>query len=145
MAVASPRVVKLRPVPLSFGTAAPQPPAVPEPDPTVAAFMGIMDRLEQIIDAETDSLTRNLPDRIGESGQRKRQGLLELGRAMRHLRGKASPEVQDRLNAFSGKLENNRRMLDIHLRAVRDVADLIARSLREMDSDGTYTRMIGRP
>ena len=121
-----------------------EPPAAPS-DPALSTFMTIMDRLETIVEDETQALSRNRPGRIGETGQRKRQGMLELGRAMRRLpRSGADAQVQARLIRFAAKLEDNRRLLDIHLRAVRGVADLIAKTMREMDSDGTYSRLAGR-
>lgn len=116
------------------------------PDPAIAAFMTIMDRLEAVVDGETGALKLNLPARVGETGQRKRQGMLELGRAMRLLaKDGPDPRVQERLRGFAAKLEDNRRVLDTHLRAVRDVADIIARTMREMESDGTYSRLAGHP
>lgn len=122
-------------------------PAPPQPpsDPRVASFMTIVDRLESIVESETGALKRNMPAKVAETGQRKRQGMLDLGRAMRGLaKESADPRVQERLARFSTALEDNRRTLDVHLRAVRDVAEVIAKSMREQESDGTYCRLAGR-
>ena len=54
------------------------------------------------------------------------------------------PAVQARLGRFAAALEDNRRTLDIHLRAVREVADVIAKSMRDQESDGTYSRHADR-
>ncbi len=119
--------------------------AAPIDDPTLIAFMAIVDRLESIVDAETESLHRNRSDRVGETGQRKRQGMLELARVMRVLtRGGTPTPVRERLDRFATKLEHNRSILDVHLRAVRDVAETIARTLREAESDGTYCLLVDR-
>ncbi len=140
--MAAPRAPRLAVLRMQSG------PAVSPPvgDPSLTAFLSVMDRLEGIVDGETKALKRNLPAQVGESGHRKRQGMLELGRAMRLLARKgADPQVQDRLARFAAKLEDNRRVLDTHLRAVRDVADIIAKTLRDLESDGTYSRLASHP
>jgi len=37
------------------------------------------------------------------------------------------------------KLERNRAVLEMHYEAVREVAAIIVRAIREADSDGTYS------
>ncbi len=53
------------------------------------------------------------------------------------------------LERLRAKLEKNLAVLDIHLKAVRQVCALIARTIEENDSDGTYTasanKMVRRP
>lgn len=131
---------------LTWGHPAPQAPeAAPALDPRVASFMSIVDRLEGVIETETGALKQNRPAQVAETGQRKRQGMLELGRAMKALaKSGGDPAVQARLGRFAAALEDNRRTLDIHLRAVREVADVIAKSMRDQESDGTYTRHADR-
>lgn len=107
---------------------------------TIPTFLAIVDRVEAVLDAETDALSRHQPVDLVDLGCRKRQGLLELNRIMRALAGKErQDEVRDRLAQLASKLERNRRTLDIQLRAVREISDIIAGSLREAESDGTYS------
>ena len=97
-----------------------------------------------MLDAETEVLTRNLPTDISDLSHRKRQGLLEMTRIMRTAASSgAQVEMQERLGKFSVKLERNRAVLGTQLRAVREIADIIALTIRDSDSDGTYSRRVG--
>lgn len=108
-------------------------------------FIAVVDRVEAAVDAETEALSRNLPLDAAELNRRKRQGLLELNRIMRTFAGTGpQPEARDRLGRLAGKLERNRHVLDMQLRAVREIADIIARSIKEAESDGTYSLLAGR-
>jgi hypothetical protein len=106
----------------------------------LAAFVAVADRLEGVIDGETEALERNQPCDLGAICQRKRQGLLELSRFLPRAAVSADREVAHRrLDRLAAKLDRNRRALDIQLQAVREVADIISRALKEADSDGTYS------
>ena len=112
--------------------------------PALAAFLAIVERVEAVLDAETDVLTRNLPTDISDLGHRKRQGLLEMTRIMRSAASSgAQVEMRERLGRFSVKLERNRAVLGTQLRAVREIADIIALTMRDSESDGTYSRPTG--
>lgn len=111
---------------------------------TVASFTAVVDRVEAAVDAETEALTQRRPIDMAGLILRKRQGLLELSRIMRAFSGIGpQTEAQGRLDRLSVKLETNRVVLDRQLRAVREVADIIATSIREAESDGTYTKLAG--
>lgn len=112
---------------------------------TVKSFAAIVERVEAVVDAETDALKHHRPVDMAGLILRKRQGLLELSRIMRAFSGLGPQvEAQGRLDRLSVKLENNRVVLDRQLRAVREVADIIASSIKDADSDGTYTKLAGR-
>jgi hypothetical protein len=49
------------------------------------------------------------------------------------------PAVTDRLAGLKDKLERNQAVLRLHLEAVREVAELLAKAARDADSDGTYS------
>lgn len=105
-----------------------------------AALAGVVDRIEATIDAETEAFATRRAIDLADINQRKRQGLLELSRLLPSL----TVEMLDgaaraRLIGLSEKLEKNRRALDIQLSAVREVADIIAATIRDADSDGTYS------
>ncbi len=113
----------------------------PAGSPALAAFLAIVERVEAVLDAETEVLTRNLPTDISDLGHRKRQGLLEMTRIMRTAASSgAQVEMRERLGRFSVKLERNRAVLGTQLRAVREIADIIALTMRDSESDGTYSR-----
>lgn len=137
-----------------FGTARRRaaPPAAPAPAPEVAAvppsvtaFLAVVDRVEGVVDAETEALSRNLSADMTDFGNRKRQGLLELNRALKAAAA-AGPrvEIRDRLARFSARLERNRLVLGTQLLAVREIAEIIAQTLQEAESDGTYSPVAGR-
>lgn len=134
-----------------FGTGARRPAAPAQPGPAtaappgVAALLAVVDRLESVLDAETEALKRSLPADMAEFGNRKRQGLLEMDRALRAASaGGPRPEVRERLARFAVAVERNRSALGTQLRAVRDIADIIAQTLRDAESDGTYSPVAGR-
>ena len=136
-----------------FGTgarsrvAAPPAAAAPAPPmpPGLAAFLAVVDRLESVLDHETEALKGRLPSDMAEIGNRKRQGLLEMDRALRSASSDRSrPEVRERLRRFAVVVERNRAALGTQLRAVREIADIIAQTLKDADSDGTYSPVAGR-
>ena len=134
-----------------FGTGARRPAAeqrsapAPAAPPGVAAFLAVVDRLESVLDAETDALKRQLPADMAEIGNRKRQGLLEMDRALRAASARGPrPEVRERLKRFAVAVERNRATLGTQLRAMREIADIIAQALRDDESDGTYSPVAGR-
>ena len=126
-------------------SSSPEAPSVLAVSPSLAAFLAIVDRVETVLDAETEVLTRNLPADISDLAHRKRQGLLEMTRIMRSAASSgAQVEMRERLGRFSVKLERNRAVLGTQLRAVREIADIISLTMRDSDSDGTYSRRMGR-
>lgn len=109
-------------------------------DAVLAAFHAVVDRLQGVIVAETEALERRMPIDIGAVTRQKRQSLLELSRLMRAMPGVAEQqEVRARLAALAEALERNQEVLDVQLRAVRGVADIVAQVMRDAESDGTYT------
>lgn len=110
-----------------------------------AAFAAVADRLEAVLDFETESLTRHRPCDLADTCGRKRQGLLELSRFLPSLATVAEREgAKGRLGRLEQKIELNRRALDVQIGAVREVADIIANTLRDAESDGTYSASVWR-
>jgi hypothetical protein len=120
-----------------------------------AGLVAIVERVAAILDAETEALGHGVPLDIAEFNHRKRHALLELTRGLRAF-GDPGPPVpgqhaqgphealRDCLGGFAAKLERNRRALDTRLRAVREIADIIAQTIRESESDGTYSLLAAR-
>jgi hypothetical protein len=53
-------------------------------------------------------------------------------------------EVQTRLAGLRVKLEKNLSLLDFHLKAVKEIAAIVARAIEEDESDGTYSALYTR-
>ncbi len=109
----------------------------------MAAFVNAVERLERILDAETDMLNRNKPIALQDFNHRKSHGLLELSRAMSACRANDRSifdfEARAPLGRLRGKLESNLSSLKTHLAAVSEIAAIIARAIQDHESDGTYT------
>ena len=71
---------------------------------------------------------------------RKNQALRELMAAQRKEFHAAASEVQPQLQQLSGVLAENARLLKLHIAAVGEISDIIVDSLKEANSDGTYSR-----
>ena len=110
---------------------------------TNSSTVSAIERLKATIDEETEKLElRSLVDFDGFS-QRKNRGLLELTRAVRLTQGaEADPRVVAHLTRLRASLVRNQAALQMHLDAVREVSAIIAKSIQEVESDGTYS-MIG--
>lgn len=112
---------------------------------TPAALAAIAERLEAVLDHETEALQHHRSCDLAEITSRKRQGLLELSRFMPRLVDGAEREIaREQLGTLAVKLERNRMALAVQIGAVREVADIIARTLRDAESDGTYSAAAGR-
>lgn len=107
-------------------------------------FVKTIERIERLVDSETATLQRYKPIDFAEFNHKKSHALLELSRAMRTLGPSYDSEILSDLTRLRGKLEKNLAVLDIHLKAVRQVCALIARTIEEDDFDGTYTASISR-
>ena len=58
-------------------------------------------------------------------------------RARMHLGSET--EITEEIQRLREKLERNRSLLEMHYDAVREVASIIVRAIKEAESDGTYT------
>jgi hypothetical protein len=102
------------------------------------AFLNTLERHELVIDTETAALRIDL----SEFNHKKRHGVLELSRTMRVLDEEALEFAQGPLHRLRDKVEQNLSILEIHMRAVRAVSEIITRAIQERESDGTYSRWL---
>jgi hypothetical protein len=109
---------------------------------TNSSTLSAIERLKATIDEETEKLEiRALVD-FDAFSQRKNRGLLELTRAMRVTQGvEVDPRVVAHLTRLRVSLVRNQAALQMHLDAVREVSAIIAKSIQEVESDGTYSLM----
>jgi hypothetical protein len=96
--------------------------------------------LLQSLDAESEQIASGKRVDYEALNQRKSQALLELTRLAPMVEGaEATPALRNALETLRAKLDANQRLLKTQLNAARKVADIIARAIRDMQSDGTYS------
>lgn len=97
-------------------------------------------RVVEVLEEETEALRRGGDADLRSFNERKSLGLIELSRALRQLEGTEPDRATRRLlESLNEKLSVNRHVLTIHLEAVREIAGVISQSIRDAESDGTYT------
>ena len=102
-------------------------------------------RLEEVLDQEIDALNEQRNAELPDCNRRKSRALLELTRIARTVPPDAvDAGLRNGIAGLRAKLVRNRDLLQIHINAVREVADLLARVMAEQDSDGTYVSRPGR-
>ena len=117
-------------------------PAVSQWLGTESSTLSAIDRLKVTVDEETERLRNREAIDFDAFSQRKNRGLLELTRAMRLTEGvNVDPRVVAHLSGLRSSLVRNQAALQIHLDAVREVSAIIAKSIQEVESDGTYSLM----
>ncbi len=106
----------------------------------LAMILPVIERLRVVVETENRELTQRGPVDYNSHSQRKNQGLLELSR-LRPALGSAqsSPAAQTAFADLSAQLEINRRLLHTQLRAAQTISGIVARAIREGQSDGTYS------
>ncbi|MBH5368537.1 flagellar biosynthesis protein FlgN [Bradyrhizobium glycinis] len=97
-------------------------------------------RLATIVEEETTALATGQKIDFDDFSARKSRSMLEFVRLMRarmHLGGEV--EITEEIQRLREKLERNRSILEMHYDAVREVASIIVKAVKDAESDGTYT------
>ena len=103
-----------------------------------------MQRIEMMVDRETEALRSRVAIDLRESNNSKSQALLELSLAARTLEGvPLDAELIQRFKALRGKLEVNQAVLRKHLEAVREIASVVSDTIQDREWDGTYSQHNG--
>lgn len=114
----------------------------------IDAFANAVDRIERLLEQEATMLARHELGALRDLNIKKSQSLLELSRAMQALHGvdRSTWGVDPRvlLARLREKLDANRKILDMYMKAAREVTLVIARAIEEHESDGTYEAGAGR-
>ncbi|WP_321340753.1 hypothetical protein [Breoghania sp.] len=109
-----------------------------------ALFIAIQ-RANDAVTAETKALRQSVRVDLRDFERRKSQALLDLTRAGENLaEGPFGQDLAEQLGTLRSNLNDNMQLLSTHLHAVREISEMISRSLIEAESDGTYTRDTGR-
>ena len=103
------------------------------------ALTNAVDRLDAILATETEALRSHQAIDLPEISGRKNQSLLELTRLTRGM----TPDSLDKtlkakLSVLKERLQENQKALEVQLHASRDIAAILAQSIKEAESDGTY-------
>jgi hypothetical protein len=110
-----------------------------------AAALPIVERLRETIEAETRDIEQGRLVKYEAYSLRKNQGLLELNRIVPALnRATECGPLREAVADLHAKLEINRRALAVQLKACAAVSEIIARAIRDGQSDGTYTALAWR-
>ena len=111
-----------------------------ESNGAASALLHAILRLEAVIDEEIAALQSR--SRVDYDGfyRRKNRGLLELVRSSKSAtQATHDPRIAEEIDQLRAKLVKNLALLRLHFDAVRSVAEIICKSFRDAESDGTYT------
>jgi len=107
---------------------------------SVATILPVVERLRVVIDAENQEIAARRAVDYRTHTQRKNQGLFELTKLKGLIAGaRRHPAVAAAFSDLSARLDINYRLLGAQLKAARTVSDIVARAIRESQSDGTYS------
>jgi hypothetical protein len=118
-------------------------PAAPGSDSDAAnrACLGLLQRLQLLLNEESESLSRPVTSPQSGFTERKNAILRELY-ALRTFW--SSPVVAKRfeseLKAVKAAASANEKLLSAHIGAMSEVVGVISETLRQAESDGTYSR-----
>lgn len=124
------------------GTPAMQPPfRIEAGSHSASALDECLERLEIVLVEEVAALTRASPEALQSLNLRKSTLLLELDRRMRDMRSTTvTAATRNRLRRIKGYLEENLRLLSLHLAAANEIVAIIRQSAERADADGTYSK-----
>ncbi len=115
-------------------------------DDHAQALMGLCQRLEEALEQENASLREGDMRDLTEHARRKELLLLDIMRLTRRHGDAVPAPLHDRLTALRKRLHENARLLDMQLRASRELAQYMEDGIRKRESDGTYSpgTLLGR-
>ena len=109
--------------------------------PAETAIAPALLRRIETIEEENAVLRRHVVVQHSGFTDRKNQALRELMAAQRRDPGSCvMPHMRPHLERLSQALGENAQLLKLHITAVGEISDIIIGSLRDADSDGTYSR-----
>jgi len=109
--------------------------------PAESAIAPALLRLIDTIEEENAALRRHAIVQHGGFTDRKNQALRELMAAQRRDPASCTAaHMRPHLEKLSSVLGENAHLLKLHITAVGEISDIIIGSLRDADSDGTYSR-----
>ncbi|PYE87674.1 hypothetical protein C7477_11121 [Phyllobacterium leguminum] len=117
--------------------------ATEETDAVLRPVVIAIERLETVVETETRMLLEGEHPDLVEINARKSRGLYDFTRAMNKASARAEASamkaLQPLLDRLRQKLERNCEALQLHLRAVGELSDIIRTAIETQEADGTYT------
>ncbi|MBX2806941.1 MAG: hypothetical protein KTR19_13285 [Hyphomicrobiales bacterium] len=118
-------------------------------DTPISKLNRVARQLETLIEEETEALRNQKSSNfselnIRELNIRKNRDLLELEAAVTAClnAGVSEDIIRSSLSGLRAKLAQNQSLLQMHVRAVREVSSIISAAIAEADSDGTYSMAV---
>lgn len=102
-------------------------------------LLSTLRHLEATLDAETAALLAHDMSAQDDFHRRKSQCLVDMARLGRRAIRTDDPATLDCLHRVRAKLGRNHEVVGIHLRAMQEVADIVATMAENAESDGTYS------
>lgn len=113
-------------------------PAV-EREPANSHALSVIAKLQACLDEETHALISSPGVDLGGFGARKGQALMELNRALPASTVPLPRAVAVALSVLRWSINENMRVLALHVTAVREISKLLTDAIRDEESDGTYS------
>jgi hypothetical protein len=109
-----------------------------------AAIQRWIDRMDDLVSAETRALARGEKVDFDDFNSKKSHALLEFMAVSRGV-GSASAPVATALLSLKEKLAQNSQALQHHLQAATEISKILISAIASEESDGTYSRHRPRP
>ncbi|WP_420960863.1 flagellar protein FlgN [Brucella sp. IR073] len=114
-----------------------------EVEAVLKPVVNAIERLETVVETETQLLLEGAHPDLADINARKSRGLYDFTRAMNKASARAEASalrtLQPLLDRLRQKLERNCEALQLHLRAVGELSDIIRTAIETHEADGTYT------
>lgn len=108
--------------------------------PKEIRFGNVLGRLEALLDLENSKIGKDKFFDIAASSTYKSRCLYEMTTLLRSFSAdQIRPEHQKLLVKVQEKLAANKRKLEMHMEAVRGIADLLKDAHKDAEDDGTYS------
>jgi hypothetical protein len=104
-----------------------------------AALMRWIDRMDELISAETAALRSGEKIDFESFNAKKNHALFEFMIVSRNMKS-VSSRLQEALRGLHGRLEQNGELLKQQLHAASEISKVLITAIRAEESDGTYTR-----
>lgn len=108
--------------------------------PDKVRISNVLGRLEALLDIENSKIGKDLEFDIAASSTQKSRCLYEITTLLQNCQAEdIRAEHQAQLSAVQEKLGINKRKLETHMEAVRDIANMLKDAVHSAEDDGTYS------
>lgn len=108
--------------------------------PYKARISNVLGRLEALLDLENSKIGKDLEFDIAASSTLKSRCLYEITTLLQNGQSDdIKAEHQGQLSSVQEKLAINKRKLETHMEAVRDIANMLKDAVHSAEDDGTYS------